>query len=238
MRKLKNNAHLLITCFIMIFLLTRIDMEKFSPQPPISASMGIEINKIENKQIRSEFKSVLFSFKKDSSSFYHEKINSVVFQNINVGKGLAICLPSENIILLTPRFYLMRDYSQKAILFHELGHCVFDYAHRDSGLMSYLAIDDKVYFYKYLKEFFDPENGYAKNNNLTIFKNPLLQEIADEYSLILNNYLLGRDIPISLFIDTLIALLKTQLMILLYLFINLLLVFKYFKRLLKQEKTK
>ena len=125
----------------------------------------------------------LLEFKKDMIKYnkYDKKIEEVVFQfyedrdkdsKINEYYGFGYF--EENIVLLNYNLWKkLSDIKKKYLIYHELGHTIYDYAHEDSGIMSYE--DNFINEKELIKIFF---NGTHETNikKYTYFSNKYLQE--------------------------------------------------------------
>ena len=95
------------------------------------------------------------------------------------------------------KFLKLNIKEQKRIFYHELGHCLYNYKHRATGIMSYdeNGLDDL-----FIEEFFNLNNKYEKFNNLNS-EFSLQERIKEHYE---NEKLLyGEDFSPLLFITRL-----------------------------------
>ena len=134
-------------------------------------------NEVITKEYYDDFKQDLIK-----RGFSTNKLDNM---KIYIGHGMSIfsfTAYCEDMHLdINKRKYLsLSKLEQKRIFYHELGHCLYNYKHRNHGIMSYSYEDINQ---EELDDFFNPENGYLKfDPDLSIFsiKERILQHYENE----------------------------------------------------------
>lgn len=148
----------------------------------------IHIDYNNHKESIKLVKKYLLDFKKDMIKYnkYDIKIEDVVFQfyednnkesKINEYYGFGYF--EENVVLLNYILWnKLSDVEKKYLIYHELGHTIYDYAHSNEGIMSYE--DNFSNEEELIKDFF---NGNHETNieKYTYFNNKYLQEFFSRF---------------------------------------------------------
>lgn len=222
---------LIAIIFISSFKLAMINHSKLdlSTLDPVKLDLRSKINWKSHKHALKRIQPILNEFKKDMIAYnnYSKKIENIVFQlDIDFIKNTtmtALCLEKDNIILIDYNYFHNAPKSNlKNLVYHELGHCIYDYAHRSHGIMSYKFNNTKNYVNAYKGEFFDLKNEYKTNTELYSYKNKVVQEFMDVFFNLRHNSALGETVKSYNKYDIINNVLKTQLAILVQLFLGLL----------------
>jgi len=88
-----------------------------------------------------KLKYLLFQFQYDLESFGYNKniVNKIKYYEMisPYDKYFSEGSCHNNILKINPKIYTYTYNYQKRFLYHELGHCLFNYAHNHTGIMSY-----------------------------------------------------------------------------------------------------
>lgn len=117
--------------------------------------------------IINNFKRDMNYYNKDLSKFH--KLG-VIYNDSIWAESFAIAYCLDDKLVLTNNYFRLPYNRKKKIFYHEMGHCLFNYAHHHYGIMSYRP---NQFHHSNIRNFFQ---GYNQNY-LTIFKNKTNPEI-------------------------------------------------------------
>ena len=227
MRKLKGTIYLLLIPMSLILLTfsvfnyQNIDLSKLNNYKSIYTEEDYyrSIFSIVNHNYTYPFvKNHIDSFKRDMIKYnkYNRKIETIKIQiDYSLGNYTAICNPNVNTMYINPVKYNMMSWQMKRyLIYHELGHCIYNLAHHHHGIMSYNTIDNPLLLMTYsfenqVRDFFTSDNIKTIDDTY-VYKSKVVQEFMDCFAEYRNAFFLFKRQNLSLFFKGLNMMIKTQ----------------------------